>query len=387
MPGKDIRSVWMLSGIALSLAQAMGMHSDSASFHLDSIETEVRRRVWWMLCQIDITISDDCGLESHVPWSMDTKLPLNVNDADLNSSRGAIIPGSEFTEMTPTLVKIEMAEVNLKVQRARHEYSPRVFEEIENLAQEKTRRFENIYLFYLDDTSHLIHLCHLGLRLMLSKLWKIKYDALLKQNKLRREESLDSLLYFNADLLEITYQYPERTEQYGWFFRCKHWQWHAMATLLVELCKGYQGPAASRARAVLDVVFGEPEDDGSATNAGTTTKRNQTRSSPLWEPMSKLKRALDARNRILRAESLSSDTFSSDDSGYSSTTTTPIVEEEPIQPALDGEALLGDPFLSSNGDIIEDMSWEQLDAWLESFQPDLLDQIKGLNSTMDGVWI
>lgn len=83
-PSKNARLTWMISGTSLSLAQAMGLHSDSASFCLGPIETEVRRRVWWSLCQLDNRISDDCGLEIHVPvLSMDTKLPLHVDDADL----------------------------------------------------------------------------------------------------------------------------------------------------------------------------------------------------------------------------------------------------------------------------------------------------------------
>ena len=68
----SIRTKWILSGIALSAAQAMGMHTDSTSYDFDPIQTEVRRRLWWMLCQLDVRISEESGLQSHVPWEFST---------------------------------------------------------------------------------------------------------------------------------------------------------------------------------------------------------------------------------------------------------------------------------------------------------------------------
>src|SRR5271170_1556480 len=43
----DTRLVWALSGLAIHLAQALGIHRDGSNFGLDPFETEMRRRLWW----------------------------------------------------------------------------------------------------------------------------------------------------------------------------------------------------------------------------------------------------------------------------------------------------------------------------------------------------
>ena len=105
--------MWMLSGTAIRIAQAMGMHKDSASFSMSEIDIEVRRRVWWTLCLLDNRISDDCGLETNVPITMDTKLPCHVNDSDIGTGDiEALVPRTEFTEMTVRLKILSILPVS-----------------------------------------------------------------------------------------------------------------------------------------------------------------------------------------------------------------------------------------------------------------------------------
>lgn len=240
------------------------MHSDSASFCLGTVETEVRRRVWWSLCQLDNRVSEDCGLEPHVPLAMDTKLPLHINDSDLGAGNGEITaPRTEFTEMTISLVKIEMAETSLRVKRSQCRNSPLSTSEIAALAREQIRRYEESYLTYFDGSSHLHCLCYLGVRLLIAKLWKMTHGASQQNHDVEQGEVKEPLLFYNADVLEITHQLSDDFRQFGWFFRCKYTKWHAMAYLLNELCKHTQGPAVDRAWAVLDAVFGSSDDAGS----------------------------------------------------------------------------------------------------------------------------
>jgi hypothetical protein len=356
----------MMSGIALGIAQAMGMHSDSASFGMGLVETEVRRRVWWSLCQLDNRISDDCGLEPHVPLTMDTKLPLHINDSDLRPDNvEALAPRTEFTEMTTTLVKIEFAETCLKVKRSKHGNSSLSTRDVAILAREQIRQFEEVYLTYFNTSLHLHRLCYLGVRLIIAKLWKMTYNEPKQSEEVTSEEVNEPLLLYNANLLEITSQFPDDLRQFGWFFRCRYTQWHAMANLLIELCKHAetQGPAVDRAWAVLDSVFDKPEDHTSevATSPASASKENTK--SALWQPLQKLhKRAQQARIQALQIQ----------DPGSKPTTAAPV--EEPLQGMPHGEALLIDPFLGSEMDFSQEMSWEQLDGWVKDFQPELFYQ-------------
>lgn len=216
---ENARSTWIVNGMALSLAQAMGLHSDSASSALSVIDTEVRRRVWWMLCQTDVRASENCGLESHVPLKCDTEPPLHVNDADLASAgENTPAPRNELTEMTLSLVKIEMSKTNLRFKR-----STATGVEKERIVRDQLKRYEDVYLKYFDGQSEFHRLCYLGGRLIIARLWKMMYDATPHEGS---DAEAESLMLYNADVLEIAHQLPSKYRQYGWFFRCKYTQWY-----------------------------------------------------------------------------------------------------------------------------------------------------------------
>ncbi|PSN67375.1 hypothetical protein BS50DRAFT_449464, partial [Corynespora cassiicola Philippines] len=243
------RSTWILNGIALSLAQAMGMHSDSSAFSLSTTETEVRRRVYWMLYDTDVRVSEMCGLQSHIPFYMDTELPSHVNDSDIESSHTRPLrPRDEFTEMTLSLGKMEMARTVQLFKR-----SPLPREEKEQIVHSQLHRFESIYLKYFEGDNELHRLYYLGTRLMMNRLQQIVHGSAVDESQ--TEESQTRQIIYNTDVLEMAYQLPSRYRQYGWFFRCKDTQWHAVAYLLLQLCERTKGPAVDRAWEVVDAAF------------------------------------------------------------------------------------------------------------------------------------
>jgi len=356
----------MLSGIALSVAQAMGMHRDGAFFSLTPVETEVRRRIWWSLCQLDNRISDDCGLEAHVPLAMDTRLPLHINDLDLGaSSTESLVSRNEFTEMTVSLIKIEMTKTSFEIKRQQHERLALRSEQTESIAQQQIRRYEDTYLKYLSISSHLHRLCYLGTRLIIAKLGKMTYD----QHSDDGQQDVESrLLSYNTEVLEITHQLPNRSGQYGWFFGCKYIQWHATAHLLIELCKHTSGPVVDRSWTVVDGVFGDMDYHGDA--AGPDGMQKQNAKSVLWQPLLRLlKRARLVRKQALQGHEGLSDGSFAFDSGCEVSSETLTEDDDP--PLLHQDGLLGDPFLGSALDFGEEMSWEQFDTLLHDFQTDI----------------
>ncbi|KJZ73971.1 hypothetical protein HIM_06639 [Hirsutella minnesotensis 3608] len=84
----DRHAAWILSGTLVRIAQKMGYHRDGEQLNLDPFETEMRRRVWWQVVVLDSKYAMLSGLrQTMLPFHWDTKMPQNVNDADL-------IPGS-----------------------------------------------------------------------------------------------------------------------------------------------------------------------------------------------------------------------------------------------------------------------------------------------------
>ncbi|KAK2056983.1 hypothetical protein LY76DRAFT_594634 [Colletotrichum caudatum] len=80
----DRHAAWILTGALVRIAQRMGLHRDGDLIGLPPFETEMRRRIWWQIIVLDTKYAILCGLcGTLLPPNWDTKMPSNVNDADL----------------------------------------------------------------------------------------------------------------------------------------------------------------------------------------------------------------------------------------------------------------------------------------------------------------
>lgn len=79
-------------GVAMRIAQRMGIHNESTNVKHTPFEAETRRRLWWSLVSFDARI---CEMADHKATILnpiwDCRLPLNVNDADL-SPESKVLP-------------------------------------------------------------------------------------------------------------------------------------------------------------------------------------------------------------------------------------------------------------------------------------------------------
>jgi hypothetical protein len=80
------RAVWSLTGVAMRVAEGMGMRLDGALLGLSPFETEIRRRIWWQLNMHDFRAAELCGQAKFRNFTLDEttpKKPANVNDIEL----------------------------------------------------------------------------------------------------------------------------------------------------------------------------------------------------------------------------------------------------------------------------------------------------------------
>ncbi|GAB1218427.1 hypothetical protein ATERTT37_007681 [Aspergillus terreus] len=71
-------------GMAIRIAQRMGIDSETANAKCSILEAEMRRRLWWSLVLFDSRITELGGIKSStLAPTWDCKLPLNANDSDL----------------------------------------------------------------------------------------------------------------------------------------------------------------------------------------------------------------------------------------------------------------------------------------------------------------
>ncbi|CAG8898804.1 unnamed protein product [Penicillium egyptiacum] len=81
----DPHTIWTLCGIAVRVAQRIGIHRDGSAHGLSVFETEMRRRIWFQLMIIDATSAQFCGVASTpLPATIDVQPPMNANDSDLD---------------------------------------------------------------------------------------------------------------------------------------------------------------------------------------------------------------------------------------------------------------------------------------------------------------
>ncbi|RFU80492.1 fungal specific transcription factor domain-containing [Trichoderma arundinaceum] len=79
------RAIWSLTGVAVRIAQGMGLERDGEYLGLPPFETEMRR-VWWQLKIHDFRTAELCGIGKfqglHTGGEC-TKWPTNINDDQL----------------------------------------------------------------------------------------------------------------------------------------------------------------------------------------------------------------------------------------------------------------------------------------------------------------
>ncbi len=99
-------------GVAIRIAQRMGIHSESALAKCTAVDAEMRRRLWWSLTLFDARIGDlAISKSTTLDPTWDCRIPLNVNDSDLRPEmkRPPAIQGKS-TEAVFAVVRSELGE-------------------------------------------------------------------------------------------------------------------------------------------------------------------------------------------------------------------------------------------------------------------------------------
>lgn len=107
------RALWNLTGVAIRIAEGMGMRIDGKLLGLSLFETEIRRRLWWQLKLHDSRAAELCGQAKFQDFGLNNtspKKPANVNDADLHPSMlQAPEESTRPTEMIWCMFRSELA--------------------------------------------------------------------------------------------------------------------------------------------------------------------------------------------------------------------------------------------------------------------------------------
>ncbi|KAK3650945.1 hypothetical protein LTR56_005996 [Elasticomyces elasticus] len=311
----DARVIWTLTGLVVRIAQTLGIHRDGTHFGLSPFEVEIRRRLWWQVCILDIRASEDHGCDPTIlEQAFDAKMPLNINDDDISpESKDFPTERQGCTAMSFCLIRFEVANTFRRISyvppgannRAAGDYlsgtSSVTLQDKEKWITECHQRLEERYLKHCDMSVPLFWVTATVARLMMSKMWLMVYHPFQRQDggASLPDETKDKLFITSLENIEysLLLETEARTMKWGWLFKT-YMQWHALAFMLSELCHRSTGDLVDRAWVAVEKTrdgrWGKPLT--SETNAG---------SSHLWRPLRKLyRKAREARQRGLAEEML-----------------------------------------------------------------------------------
>ncbi|KAI9043284.1 putative C6 transcription factor [Aspergillus affinis] len=339
----DTKFVWSMTALVLRLAQGLGIHRDGTNFGLKPFDTEMRRRLWWHICLLDIRSSEDHGTDAQIHERIyDTRLPLNINDEDITP--GMLEPPKErigYTDMSFCLIR---CDITVALRRVSYTCPNNNFpgpprqpspELCGKLIKAVNDRIEEQYLKHCDMSIPIQWVCATVGRLILTKLWLVVHHPMTRpyQGINLTNDSRESLFVTSVQVAEFSrlLAADKNTHKWNWLF-ATNMQWQSIAFVLSEICVRPINPLTDRAWNAVSSLYGDWM---------LTAKQ---RKGMLWRPLARLmKRASACREKKKEEMRLRGDPFPS-----ASNTTAPRTSQgqeivpPPVLPQLSElEALYG----------------------------------------------
>ncbi|KAI9885577.1 MAG: Exosome non-catalytic core component [Watsoniomyces obsoletus] len=329
----ETRFTWTLVGLAIRLARALGLHRDGTVFGLSPFDTEMRRRLWWSLCVLDLRAAEDYGSDPTIlEQTYDTAMPLNINDEDIHPEMSNFPPSRVgCSEMTFCLLRYEVTSCIRQVDYVPPGQSSTSHDVVtttlslpqkEQLIETTNKRLEDRYLQYCDMTIPMDWVTATVGRLVMAKLWLTIYHPFQKPgSSIELSSSVRHRLFVTSiEVLEYArlLETEQSTAKWGWMFRT-YVQWHPIAYLLAELCVSTKGDLVDRAWNAINGVF---------DSWGERVR--QSKRGMLWGPLRQLMiKAKRAREEALNGRELggisTSETMKNSNLQTTTTTTTTTI--------------------------------------------------------------
>ena len=145
--------MFCLTGMGVRLGQRLALQRDGAQSCSSPFDLEDRRRLWWNLAGFDRRIGEMCGSTiTAISTGGNCKLPLNINDADLNAhAKDSPPPHTGATEMIFTLTRLEFAKApgNDKMKAQLSAANPQA---VTNLADHRLSSYLDQFAHYMEET-------------------------------------------------------------------------------------------------------------------------------------------------------------------------------------------------------------------------------------------
>jgi hypothetical protein len=242
------------------MAECMGLHRDGESYGLNPLETHVRRLIWHQICFLDIRTCEAQGPRPTIRSDdFDTKLPLNIDDADFHPTGKSPSSADRWTDVTFSLIRFEVNEMmrSLWVDRARIDCRKisltAVLSKIETFRREMAAKYDHL----IDDRVPIQYCARMVKSLLLSRLHVMilhrYHNGVTRRMPGRLRDILvesGTVVLENAVALEVR---PD-VQQWKWYVGAYN-QYHIAFLLVVDLSFYPTCRQADRIWPCLDYVF------------------------------------------------------------------------------------------------------------------------------------
>ena len=248
------RFVWMMTGLVIRMAQYLGLQRDGTHFeHLTPFEVETRRKVWWVVCMLDVRASEDQGTDLTIAsGSFDTKIPLNINDTDIDpESKHMPLERDGVTDMSFARISFGTGDIARQMMILGTRDDVAGLEEQSRLLSKMYQKFEEGYFPYMTDSGNISYWVGVTIaRLVMAKMTLIVFLPVLFSSPSDHfsDEIRIKLLVSAIEVAE--YNHALNTEQ-----ACRKWRWlyqtythwHAIVYLMIEISRRPWSPVIERA--------------------------------------------------------------------------------------------------------------------------------------------
>jgi len=254
------KGIWILNGLAIRIAQSLGLHREGEHLGLSPFQSEIRRRIWWHLLARDSRAAEDYGLQRLCNLRSDAELPLNIEDPDLYEDLMALPPPKPtFTSMTFPLVSCNIARAvhELAGTLAASTSSDPPCESERRRILDQARQSVDVWLAYCNPVVPRQKFALLTSRLALRKadlVSRQQWSAFKNADNYNVFPKDDDLLDV-IEVLELVLQLrlDETLTPYSWMWNANP-EYHGTMFLLWSLCIRPEGPHVERAWRVLNAL-------------------------------------------------------------------------------------------------------------------------------------
>ncbi|KAJ5918340.1 hypothetical protein N7454_010715 [Penicillium verhagenii] len=277
------RYIWMMTGIVIRMALALGLQRDGSHFgYLTPFEIEMRRRVWWCLCMIDVRASEDQGTDFTIALgSFDTKMPLNINSVDI-SPESTEMPTEHVGLTDMSLTRVNFAIVDVSKQMVARSSKSTSLEEQSHFLDEIYEHLQVGFLQYQTNSeANIMYWMSVAItRLVIGKMTLLVYVPVLfaSPNENLSEKIRNKLLVAAIEVAEYNHALNAEPacRHVRWVFQT-YTHWHAIVYILIEISRRAWSPMVERAWVALHSVWLIP------------TQSHMTKNLRIWVPLRKLR--------------------------------------------------------------------------------------------------